>query len=362
MGQAYVRSTPRSTGRRDSGFTLIEVLVVVAIIALLVAILLPSLKSARNQAQAAVCASNMNQAIKGALVHLAETNMRKERWSTNFGWATQSLKANGGQSELFTCPADTHPRPTAAVLMRLYDGANGYHGTTAGDGIFNHCFDAKGGIWQTDIQDSVEGNEFGGDATRGSDIDLMIGYTATTARQRFGDGYIAEKEAGWHFDVLSYKGELLWQNAMPGSGNRVIPILWMSYGANASSGLKNIKGIPAFVVEAGKPGIFAEDLYKGSERVVARENLRRPLRFRHGGKNKDAEMWGWDYTDRSGYMTKRDMKYEAATTMNVGYIDGHVQRLNDGQMMIKDANPLTAPIPNGQVWFGGRRGGIASFD
>lgn len=46
---------------RKSGFTLIEVLVVVAIIALLVAILLPSLVAARRQAKEMVCKSNLHQ-------------------------------------------------------------------------------------------------------------------------------------------------------------------------------------------------------------------------------------------------------------------------------------------------------------
>lgn len=58
--------------KQKAGFTLIEVLVVVAIIALLVAILLPSLARAREQARGLVCKSNQKQITYGMVLYHTE--------------------------------------------------------------------------------------------------------------------------------------------------------------------------------------------------------------------------------------------------------------------------------------------------
>ncbi len=57
------RPSPRT------GFTLIEILVVVAIIALLIAILLPSLHKAREQARTTLCKANTKQVMFGVLTY-----------------------------------------------------------------------------------------------------------------------------------------------------------------------------------------------------------------------------------------------------------------------------------------------------
>ena len=59
---------------RRRGFTLVELLVVVAIIALLISILLPAMKQAREAAQLVVCRSNLRQIGVAMFVYAAENH------------------------------------------------------------------------------------------------------------------------------------------------------------------------------------------------------------------------------------------------------------------------------------------------
>ena len=61
---------------RQSGFTLLELLVVVSIIALLMALLLPSLRRAREQSKQLVCRKNLTNTWRGVLVYSTEYNDR----------------------------------------------------------------------------------------------------------------------------------------------------------------------------------------------------------------------------------------------------------------------------------------------
>ncbi len=87
-----------SCARRSRAFTLVELLVVVSIIALLIAILLPSLRKAREQAKTAACLANMTGIAKASLTYAADDpneNMIPVPDTENLYYAAGSLEWGG---------------------------------------------------------------------------------------------------------------------------------------------------------------------------------------------------------------------------------------------------------------------------
>lgn len=83
------------------GFTLIELLVVIAIIALLLAVILPALKSAKAQAQGAVCLAHLNSLTKCWMLYAQENdeqlvgNMVGSTAAPSYCWVQGKLDTAG---------------------------------------------------------------------------------------------------------------------------------------------------------------------------------------------------------------------------------------------------------------------------
>lgn len=136
---------------RRRGFTLVELLVVVSIIALLISILLPSLKRARDQARQTVCASNMRGLVMAVHTYATANDDHLVTVGLSHGGSVNehaawinTLRRDFGNELLARCPADTskhwrEPAPGTTDQLRRTSYATNYYTIKpiAGQGPFD---------------------------------------------------------------------------------------------------------------------------------------------------------------------------------------------------------------------------------
>ncbi len=198
------RKAACETGRCSTAFTLVELLVVVAIIALLISILLPSLTRAKEQARMVACSANLKGLGTGYNFY---TNQNNDWYPGSAGWGgdpptwDHRIRPEIENCELLFCPSDRFDREPW-YTARGTDEKNRYPRSYAS----NICIAYRGPSVYGDGRSPPYSGEVpftrNGSVYRTTDVEIPAA-TITLADQWESWYYGSEPQPGIHND---YKG------------------------------------------------------------------------------------------------------------------------------------------------------------
>lgn len=112
--------------KRRLGFSLVELLVVVTIIATLAALLFPVFQKAKGAAEVSVCLSNFKQISQATLLYGGDNDdgmipaaynvLPTANHSNDRVWP-QIVSSYVGEQKIFKCPSDPNPNPAAPAIF-----------------------------------------------------------------------------------------------------------------------------------------------------------------------------------------------------------------------------------------------------
>ena len=126
--------------RREKGFTLIELLVVIAVIALLLSILVPSLKMAKEHAKRVICRSNLKTQYLACTLYVNDYDNKLPTTYSYWSWGGKQGKEVGSDAkDKFLNPyvgrtgdVDTEDKESALKVFKcpsdkgMYQGNDGF--------------------------------------------------------------------------------------------------------------------------------------------------------------------------------------------------------------------------------------------